>query len=737
MSTGPNIRTLQANVKTILDAGGTDEEVNKHITEDAGLTMEEYHTAIATLKDAPQFAPYDDTPEDPMEAPARIAGTDIEIPGLKGMVPMGRGMMDFYQGAKQNFQRATGGKEGAQEYTDQVNKEIGLYDAGYKQHHGDDFDWQRLGGNVATPLIAAPAAAPTVAGQAALGGAVGALQGASMFNPENSMENQAWNTAVGGGGGTILAPLVPAVLRGGVNAVKKGGNYLAQGLRSLKPELEITIRDKLDSVLLQQGIDLTKLPEAMQKKLITEAQEQFHVTGEITPEQLIRKMDIETVVGEGKAMNAQTTRDPNDWTAQENLQKTEANLPKAQAGEMETITGRKLDQNTSMMDFADEITETIYEGAPVSSRSTTTFQATEKGAEALKIRAKELGKVVTKAYEVAKETVGAYADLPKEKFAATAMEVLEDFGKEVPGPIIKMLNNYGINRMGVVEGEKAFTVIEGDKLAKLINKWEDVSFDKPATKETLRLLRNALRGAFNDLGEGGNEAAKNFKKAWGVASKRFDELETKQVAALLKDKTDTAKFIETRIQGGNPKEIKQLKDSILKSQDGQAIWNDMRAKVWDSLVNKASSNRDKAFQGKRLSDELKKIGEDRLKILFPNEMEMIGVLMRASKDMTMEVPLSAPNYSNTTPAAQAAIGKALRLLPFGKEASDVVNNVADTGLQTRQVAAALRGEAVNKKALELAQKKETDALVLNLMKGFRGSPSTAGASSVTQPEGRR
>jgi len=656
-----------------------------------------------------------------------------EYPGP--MVRLGRGMKDVYQGAQQNYYRGTGQFDKAQEYTDQVNEEIGHYQAGRDEHNPGEFDWTRLAGNVATPLMALPAAAPTVGGQMVLGAASGAFQGSQMFNESNSVPEQIQNTAIGGFLGGILGPAVPAAIKTAVTAVKKTGNYLAKALRGSGEFDMKQIVVELQVALKQAGIDWNQVPKEAQDVMVNDARMQLQQVGETTPEQIMNKADIEAVAGEGNAMNAQVTRNPYDWSAQENLQKQEVNMPGAgqtEAEGLETITMRKAQQDAAMVQYADDITEEIYKGAEVGTRSESTYQSSEKIKEKVIERASELQEVVSKAYQIAQRTVGSQANLNKDKFAARVGQTLEDFDDIIPGPIKKKLADYGIIRMDVTEGTKAFTVKEGDALAKLINRRETANID-PEVKEALRQLRYALHQTFKDLGEGGNEAAKKFKIAWGEAAKRFDEIEAKDIKSLLSNKADTARFIESRIIGGNPKEINSLKSSVMAVEGGEAVWDDMVAQVWKKIVSKANSGGDVAFSGKKLSNELDKIGIDRLRILFPDQVDKIMQLMRGAKNMTMEVPGSAVNYSNTS---SVGLGSMLRLLRGAKGVpfADQAASRADAAGKQKLMGKMLRGDIVNTGKRDFMQSQNTDALVKELMKGFRGAAPLGGASATTQPQ---
>ena len=655
------------------------------------------------------------------------------------LVGIGAGMMDFYQGAKQLGLGLLGQEEEQQAYTDKVKAERDFYNKGREAAgKGDDFDFARLVGNVATPLSLIPGGGSTVLRQAGLGALAGGAAAGTMFNPSNKAEDRITNTALGVGIGAPLGPAIPMALRAGTatvqNLTNKAGQYKRKILETTGNAVNKTINN-LKIALENKGVIWENLSEEVQDRLTREGQEQLVVTGELDPDQLLRKLDIEDIVGSGGAMNAQITRNASDWTATENLSRIEANLPTAGEG-VPTITSKKILQDDSMITYADSIADDIYDGAPPTDRSPTSFQATEKAKILLKNRSLELQNWVSEAYKVAKNTVGAQANLNRDKFAATVMETLQEFEGSVPASIVRRLEEFGINRTNISEGTKAFTVTEGDKLAKLINKLKNNNND-PTINAALNELSYSLRKSFDDLGNGGNEAAQKFRQAWSKASKRFDEIEVKQIKGLLNDKQDTSNFIKTRINGGNPKDIIKLKKSILASDGGKQVWNDLRAQVW-SEISEQSGNETRAFSGNTLAKQLKKLGPERLEILFPDEMIKINTLLRGSTAMTVQPKFAAPNYSNTT---TSALGQMLRqsagAVPGGVAVRNLVDlgtNVVDPKRQQQQIAAQLRGDAVNQAQIDLAQKQKNKELVTQLMKGFRGTVPIAGASAVTNNE---
>lgn len=626
----------------------------------------------------------------------------------------GRGQADFYEGAKQKFLNWTNPEE-AKRLTQSVNEDLNNYERGRgfdpmagsvvaPDRKGPGIDWLRFAGNATTPPAAIPGGGTSAVGRSALGALSGITQGYANFNPVNTESSNLISAGVGGGAGAAANLVLPPLINAGIKGAQSAGNAVMQGGRSfalnLAPQNQIT--NNLRVTLQQQGIDFDRLSTAAQQSIIQSAREQLSATGTLNAEQLARRADIEAIAGPGMGTRAQITRDPALWTQERNLQKTEMNLPAIQRGEQPGITNRYQAQDAASRQFANGVLDTLHGGTPPAQRAATGFQASERAAQVLQARADELQQAVGEAYTIARNTVGAQANLPRERFAGRAMEILDTFEDVMPSPIVRRLQEFGIERMGMTQPKKAFTVQEGDELLKLINKRYG-SADQ-STREALNELRGALKQSVEALGEGGNASAQAFRQAWGQASARFRELEQPGVRNLLNERTDPSRFLENKVLKGNPNDLTALRDTIIRGNGGQAAWNDLRGQAWQWAIDKATQGGRNPLSGAQLDNALRQIGDDRLRILFtPQELAQIQTLRRGSLAMTHEPGFAAPNRSNTTPSL---VGQLLQLgnrIPFANVVTKPLQEQLEASTTQNLINQTLSGQGANTAARDAAQ----------------------------------
>lgn len=658
-----------------------------------------------------------------------------------GVERFGRGMMDFYQGVKQKALNWTD-PQAAQQYTGDVNAEVQRYEQGRKfgaQMDGKPdpgVDLARLAGNMATPLAALPGGGAAAGGRLALGALAGGAAGYANFNPVNTESSNLLSGVVGAGvgaGANLVAPVLIDKLVGGVQGlVNRGAEAGRRTAQNLSPTVNTQITNNVRLSLQQQGVDWNALGANVQQAMLTDAREQIAQTGRLNAEQLLRRADIEAVAGAGSGMRGQITRDPAQWTLERNLQKTEMNLPAVQRGEVPSITNRLQSQDAAMRQFGQGVIENVYAGVPAPQRAATPFQASERAAESVRGAYRLLGEEVSEAYNVARASFGAQANIPREGFARRAIETLTDYEDVIPSPIKNRLSEFGIDRMGVTNGTKAFTVEEGDKLLKLINKRYKSADD--ATKAGLDDLRGALKDSVLELGSGGNDAANAFRQAWGQASQRFRQFEPKPLQSIIGEKVNTANFLETHVLKGNPNDLAALRRVMTQGGDERA-WNDVRAQAWQWAMDKATQGGRQPFSGAKLDDALRQIGDDRLRVLFPTEFGQIQTLRRGSLAMTNEPGFSAPNRSNTTPALMGQLIRYGNRIPGVNMITGPMAQEMESSATQSLIAQALSGQGTNTAARDAAQA-AARARVSGLLAGNRAAYPALLAPAYLEQERR-
>jgi len=633
-----------------------------------------------------------------------VAASTPEVPST--LVRVGRGAADITQGLKQKYLNWTD-PEAAQQYTQEVNQDVSNYEKGRKQGapSGAGYDFARLAGNVgmAAPVALVPGGGMGLVPRFLSGAATGAAGGYSGFNPDNTSTSNMINAGVGAAAGGVLNAAAPRIVEGIVSGYQFAKNKLAEGLRSLIPDT--TIINNVKVALKTNGVDYDALSQGVKDSLLSDAKRQVASGGKLDPEMLARKLDIESVAGPGMGTSAQISRNPAQWTAEQNLQKVEVNLPSVQRGETGTITERLQQQDVAQKSYAQRLAEqmksipdVIFGTNPKAAQPATTLQASEKVIKTLQEKDAKAGEAVTDLYNAYRaHGVGDTTSLPTQKLADIAGKIADEFGTEnIPPAVLSRLKEFGL-----FSGKqtKVLTINEADKLNRLINN-NNPGFGPIA--KALQPIKQTLNESLLDIPEAG--ASKALLAARKAAAERFAEQETgKSVTAAINDVAPD-RFFEQNILKGNVRDIQALKESLSKTTEGAAPWHNLRTEAFNWAVNKATSNGEKAFNGMRLKSALNELGEDRLRTLFsPDELAQIRTLERGSLAMTSEPPFSAPSRSNTTPQIMA------ELLSIGQRIPGVnlmVKPIAEdvvTGAAQKRLAAALSGENASNIARDQAQ----------------------------------
>lgn len=646
------------------------------------------------------------------------------------VVRMGRGMQDFYQGSWQKLLNWTD-PAAANTYTQEVNEERNRYKAGMDTVGETGFDPFRFLGNVATPISAIPGGGASTLARLGIGAGIGGAAGYLGFNPTNTETGNLLNAGAGGLlGGTINAA-APAVLNAGMRGAQWLGNKVIEGgrsaLQAITPQTNIT--NNVRVALQSRGVDWDKLVPEVQNAILDAGRDQLAKTGNLDAAMLARKADIEAIAGPGMGTLGQITRNPAQWTLERNLQRTEVNLPAVQRGEQGTITQRLADQDEALKRFGVGIYDSAYGGTPAEVRAATPYQASERTAEAVKGAYEKLGEEVSALYTTARQHLGAGAAVPTDAARGRITNAITDFEDVMPGPILARLREVGLDGRWQSKPTRELTVDEADKLLKLVNK-RYASADT-AGQAALNEVRGALKDAVLELGKGGNEAARKFMDAWSAASARFRQFEPKPLASIVDGQVNTANFLETQVLKGNPKDLIALRD-VTTQNGGQAAWNDLRGQAWQWVMDKATQNGRAMFSGARYNDALKQIGQDRLAVLFPDELPRIMQLGRGSEAMTYQPGLAAVNTSNTTPAF---IGQMLRLgnrVPGLNLLTAPISHEIENSATQRLIQGSLDASGATSAVREAAQAQARQRLLDGLLFQRSGYPALLAPAAVQQ-----
>jgi hypothetical protein len=464
----------------------------------------------------------------------------------------------------------------------------------------------------------------TVPARLATGAGIGAVEGVTKFDPEGSI----WSTAKQTGQGALKGALTQGAVEVGAAVLPPVVNAVAQAFLAVRNRLSgaaspQAIQTALTAELKGSGIDFNALPQPQQQAIIGDATQALKSGRQLNAQALANKADFDALGS--PYTEAQLTRDPRAWTAEQRARKIEG-------------VGDQL-QNTLEAQNENLAGQLPKMRAAAGSKAGSGYEAAENARGAVQDFAKQTQQEVGQMYRAARDSAGATTEVPMQPIAQRLGQIIEDYGVEnVPPAVVSRAKEFGL-----LNGEqtRSFTVTDAEQFRKFIG-------NQPGNDATARAVKASLQRSVDDavgaLGGEGAASGEAFQAARGAASQRFQALEPTPVAALNETNEAPVNFVETKILGGKPNEIAGLRD-ILQKQNPQA-WNDIKGAVLDWLGTKAGGRG--AFQGGAFADALDRIGMSRLKVLFtPEELANLGTIRRAGFNATVAPPLSAVNYSNT------------------------------------------------------------------------------------------
>tara|TARA_R110000765_G_scaffold93320_2_gene176054 strand:+ start:16319 stop:18400 length:2082 start_codon:yes stop_codon:yes gene_type:complete len=649
-------------------------------------------------------------------------GVPEEVPV---MARVGQGMMDFYGGVKQNYLNVTD-SEAAEKYTAQQNENNEIIARGREAHGDTGFDVARFLGTLATPLSAIPGGTGGVLSRAAIGAATGAAGGALNFDPQNTAGTRSESTGVGGVGGALIPLLLPTALRTAFKGVQAASNAVGGGWRAfsqtVSPKAAETISREVKGALQDSGVNFSQLPEAIQRSVLDDAAKQLTVTGKLNPEVLLRKVQIEEVGGAGTATRAQVTRDPIDWTAAQNAQKQEVNIPAITRDGLESLTNRFSQQNANTNKYAEALKNQMVDGDVI--KAGTPFDASTQAIQAIQAKDAAAKTAVDDLYKAFRDMGKGDVSVPDTKIARELGEIADEIGVEnIPPAVLSRLKEFGY-----LDGTrtKLLTVTEADKLGRLIgnNNPGHGTVGLVSTR-----LKRAVDNAILDIPE--IEASQALMTARNNAFARFTD--QKAGLGVRRAIADVApdKFFQQNIINGNVRDINALKGELAKTAEGQVAWGALRKEAMAWIIDRATSTNG-VFSGQRMDVAIKKLGEDRLNAIFsPAEMAQIKTLLSGSKAMTLEPAFAAPNRSNTAPALMGAALRIGNQIPGLNLMAKPIAEEVEARAQQKMLAKALDGKSFSM-GRDAAQAAKRAALVKMITTDRAMNPSMIPAATQQQ-----
>lgn len=561
----------------------------------------------------------------------------------------GRGLMDIGQGTKQRFLQLTN-PEAAAKYTRDVTAEEQRYGKGA----GPGFDLFRTLGQAggAAPVTAALAAASPVTGLGGLalaGLEQGLYQGFLNFTPEG---RSAAPQILAGGASGAVAPFAANVGGKVVANVAEAARKGAQRLTTSADDIVEAIKPALD----QRGVKWEDLGSGVKMALMNQARRQLAVDGDLSPDALARKLEMQDVFGPGAGPTmGQVTRNPAQFTFERNNQKL---------GEIgEPLTQRFQAQIQRLQDNVRQLI------AGTGAKSQSDYQAGVSATTAINQKLSDSRKVVDDLYSAWRDSGAGATEVKPQALADSLGKVIDEYGAEnIPPAVRSRLESFGL--LGGKQ-TKLLTIDEAEKLRRLIG--NNDPRNGPASG-ALGVIRSALDKSVLDtdapeipmLQSARRAAAERFAMRDGAAG---------VTAAAEGDAPD--KFFRKYVLNGNIDDLRGLKATLNSTVEGKPIpagfdyepagaqaWKDLKGQTLEYVMSKATAQGEGTFSGKAFRKALNEVGEERLNVLFtPDEIAQLRKLDRVAYGATVEPPFSSVNHSNSAPAAAQYIRQASGAIP--------------------------------------------------------------------------
>lgn len=528
-------------------------------------------------------------------------------------------------------------------------------------------------------------------------------------SPAQQVVGAAGAGALGGsvreaGGGDI--PQALAAVAGGLAAPMAVGRAqsvvsgLGRRAQAMSPtQVESTVK----VVMAQSGVDYSKLPQNVQKRLTDEAKKAL-VKGDLDPAAMARLADFARIEG-ATPTRGMLTQDPQQITREMNLAKQQANSTALGGSNLAQVQSQN---NAALVKALDSLGITDDTAA-----------AGGKAVDALQRRLSRQKATVSELYDLAKDSVGRSVPLNGRAFADQAIKALDDnlSGGFLPVEIRNHLNN-------ISQGQVPFTVDYAEQLKTVIGRLQRNSSDGNA-RYALGLVRQALddtpvmqfgaqpsapgaravnpgnlSALRNDAEEFGREAIEAFNQARSANRQMMGQIEgSPALKAIYEDNVNPETFVSKFITSPSvkPNDV-QVLSAMLKADP--AAYQAVRSGILQQLKDRALSGvpddiGSAKFSPSQYARALKTLSTDKLSAFFtPQEIDQLKAISRVGRVMVNQPVGSAVNNSNTAAAvashaldAIGGLGRGLKLFGIGDQVAAIQSGLAQRSAQ--QVPAAL------------------------------------------------
>ena len=503
---------------------------------------------------------------------------------------------------------------------------------------GRGFDVPRMIGGIAG---ASPAlmlkAAPTLLGRVWQGTKFGALFGAATpTTPDTNkfFEQKLSQIGVGAATGAILTPIFEGVvfgLTGAVNALaktpKRLKNWLSGETRWGK------VRGTIENAFKANGVEFNNLPVGLQDKILSELRWAMNKGGTMDEASMDRlasyiAQDIPSFT------RGQVSRDPQQFTREQNLQASEAGAPLQQAFQSQTS---QLQSNIDKMASRSGIPASVDNVADDYAMGIVAQRRLKEQKEALETEENKLWK----AY---RDGEGRDIEIDRASVGDAIEEIREEIGIESIVPAVKTR----LEQLGFFgdSPKRPFNIHQIDLLKKLIN--NNFKSMSDAERLAVKRINRAIDESFESI-EKGQMSEDVWKKLSNARdfSRRIYSLREENPAldAVYTNSLVPDEFIKKFVLKIPVKNFEKLVNQLGQG-DGQALAH-LRYRII-MRIKEAAAPEGEGFSYGRLKGAIDRIGGRKLKMLLGDkEWDYLQQLMRVTKDLKKAPEFSRVNYSGS------------------------------------------------------------------------------------------
>lgn len=464
---------------------------------------------------------------------------------------------------------------------------------------------------------------PLLAPRIAAGAAVGGLEGAAIAT--GTGEGSALESAGIGGviAGTAEA-LFPILGRLGGALVRKITGKTPSAVFDARGNPTKALEDALDS----SGLTLDDLNQQAQELLLKQP-------ANVDPAQAARAAQFEQL--RITPLRAQITRDAADFQAQQEAAKTSNRVRGALEGQEGLLVNR----------FDEAVTGTggqaVTSGSPVTDKVINLSTALDNEISALYKQADKLAPGVQNI-----NLIKLIKVLDKNRSSNRATNGLIDaINGELRNRGIVSQTTTGITASGLVRktqrSKNLINVQQAESIRKVINSFFDstTNFGRQKIREFKNAIdEDVLSTAGKDLFNEARTAKASFEQRLRSAKvSKFDSRKTNLVRDVLENKINPDTFVTDVVTSKKwrASDLKELKEFTTEGGIDNAPWDDLRAETLDfiksqSFIGPEDAAGNKALSRSALQRTMKKIGVDKLKVLFdPKELKFLRDMLNISK----------------------------------------------------------------------------------------------------------